>query len=71
MRRRILILVHPATVRAEVARWAIDSLTKIWSQQGLQVGYVLGTAKAHPADVLIVHVDLSVVPERYLDFARS
>jgi hypothetical protein len=66
-----MILVHPATTAAEVQRWAIDELGKIWVDEGLRVQYMAGLRSKQPADVLIVHVDMSVVPQQVLDFAAS
>jgi hypothetical protein len=71
MMGHIMILVHPATSAAEVSRWAIDELAKIWVNDGLKVQYMAGIRTRHPADVLIVHVDMSEVPQQVLDFAAS
>lgn len=71
MSQRVVILVHPATTPREVSRWAIDELGRVWTAGGLKVQYMAGIRPGVPADVLIVHVDLSVVPQEFLDFAAS
>lgn len=45
-------------------------LARIWHWQGIAVHHLHGTAKFVPADVAILHVDLSVVPDAYASFAR-
>jgi hypothetical protein len=66
-----MILVHPTTTPQEVARWAIDELARIWMSDGIKVQYMAGLPAGVRTDVLIVHVDLSVVPQAFLDFAAS
>lgn len=73
MQRKIVILVHPATIPQEVSRWAIHGLALVWQQSGIEVTYQRGVVDPPlpQADVLIVHIDLSVVPEPYLEFAAK
>jgi hypothetical protein len=49
---------------------AIRFLAELWREDGLEVVFLHGTQRFVPADVAIVHVDLSVVPDEYLEFAR-
>jgi hypothetical protein len=54
----------------DLRKYAIANLADIWRKSGLQVVMLFGTKKYVPADLAIVHVNLSVVPEDYLAFAR-
>jgi hypothetical protein len=50
--------------------YLIGHLAGCWREAGHAVTFLFGAGAVEPADVLIVHVDLSVVPEKYLEFAR-
>jgi hypothetical protein len=69
-RRRIAVLFHEGQEPARAVFYAIHHLAEIWRADGLDVVYLFGVEEFVPADVVIVHVDLSVVPDEYLDFAR-
>ncbi len=45
-------------------------MTPFWEAWGINVIHVYGTERFVPADAVLVHVDLSVVPEDYLEFAH-
>ena len=45
-------------------------LADFWRGDGIEVFDLAGTDKFVPADLLIVHVDRSIVPQAYADFAR-
>lgn len=68
MGKRIAILVHENQYRIRVD-YMIDTYAKFWREDGHEVLTVVGTKEWVPADLVIVHVDLSVVPQEYLDFA--
>ncbi|MFL6238634.1 MAG: hypothetical protein ACJ735_03940 [Actinomycetes bacterium] len=70
MAHRIAILWHERQLAATIADYAIAWYANTWRAAGLDVVHVFGVDTHVPADVAIVHVDLSVVPDRYLDFAR-
>lgn len=53
-----------------MGRYAINVFIDSWRAVGHSVAIVCGTDRHVPADVCIVHVDLSVVPAEYLAFAR-
>ena len=40
-----------------------------WREDGHTVIYLFGTRRLIPADLIFVHVNLSVVPDAYLEFA--
>lgn len=45
-------------------------IARRWHRDGIEVRHLYGTDGLAPADVAILHVDLSVVPDRYAAFAR-
>jgi len=70
MKKRIAILFHENEKDLE-RRYVITYFADIWREEGNEVIFLLGTKKFVPADLIIVHVDLSVVPDDYLEFARK
>jgi len=68
--RTIGILLHEKNRKRHLSDYAITFLAEFWRQDGHCVHYLFGTRKFVPADLLLVHVDLSVVPDEYLEFAR-
>jgi hypothetical protein len=50
--------------------YLIHHYAEFWREDGHEVIFLFGVAQFVPADVVIVHVDLSVVPDEYLEFAR-
>ena len=63
----IAILFHQRTRNPE--GYKVHYLTEFWRAAGHQVVYLFGTRRFIPADILLIHVDLSVVPPNYLHFA--
>ena len=45
-------------------------LAECWKEAGIEIVMLHGTEHFVPADALILHVDMTVIPETYLDFAR-
>ena len=70
MKNTIAILFHQNLRRFLVKRYLIYHMAEYWRTQGREVTFLFGTSRFVPADVCIVHVDLSVVPEHYLEFAK-
>jgi hypothetical protein len=66
---RIAVLHHRKTTQPMLSQWAISELSRVWEEDGVEVLHIAGTTETPEADVLIVHVDLSVVPDEYLSFA--
>lgn len=66
---RIAILMHERDSRHVVGRYIITLMAEHWRDDGHEVVFLFGTDTFLPADVVIVHVDLSVVPDSYLEFA--
>ena len=50
-------------------RYYIHHLAECWRKAGHEIVYLKGTRRFVPADLLLVHVNLSVVPAAYLRFA--
>jgi hypothetical protein len=67
----IAILCHEAARSGYQGRFVIHDLADIWREWGFEVRFMYGTSDAIPADILFVHVDLSVVPEEYIEFAST
>lgn len=67
--KTIAILFHEAQAAAEIHNYLITYYAKIWQSCGARIVLLLGIGKFVPADLIVVHVDLSVVPEEYLTFA--
>lgn len=53
----------------DLSGYSITRLAHHWELDGHEVLPMFGTQEFVPADLVIVHVDLSVVPEDYLAFA--
>jgi hypothetical protein len=49
---------------------AITHLAEFWRADGIEVEFLAGVDRFVPADLAIVHVNLSVVPKKYLAFAH-
>ncbi len=69
MKRKIAILYHEKQ-RGRELNYIIDCYAEYWREDGHEVIPIFGVTQFVPADLIIVHVDLSVVPEEYLNFAR-
>lgn len=66
---KIAILLHESDRGRDLSRYHVFQLAPHWQRDGHEVVPVFGTARFVPADVALLHIDLSVVPERYRDFA--
>ena len=69
-RKRIAILFHERQREQRLPLYAIHYLSEFWRADGLEVVHLFGVEELVPADVVVVHVDTSVVPDEYLEFAR-
>ena len=67
--RRIAVLLHESDRHYDTKRYVIGHLARFWREDGHEVVLLYGTDEYVPADILVVHVDLSVVPKPYLRFA--
>lgn len=70
MKRSIAVIFHE-NERETTQKYVITKLVDFWKQEGIDVTFSFGTKKVVPADLAILHVNLSVVPEEYLEYARQ
>jgi hypothetical protein len=69
--KRLAVLFHERETPDSVRSYVITEMARYWREDGHEVLNLFGTSKFIPADLVVVHVDLSVVPDRYLEFARQ
>lgn len=69
--KRIAVLFHEGDRNTPLSGYIVDHLARFWREDGHEVEYVFGTSTYVPADIVLVHVNLSVVPTEYLEFARA
>jgi hypothetical protein len=69
-RRRIAILMHERDNDRIARRYVVSLLAEHWREDGHEVVFLYGTGRSVAADLVLVHVDLSVVPDSYLAFAN-
>jgi hypothetical protein len=67
--RHIAVLFHEGDRYRNPAEYIVHHLAGFWREDGHTVSYLYGTRRFQPADLVLVHVNLSVVPSEYLDFA--
>jgi hypothetical protein len=67
--KRIAVLFDSLDEGADLSGYIVHHLAACWRDDGHEVVYLFGTRRFAPADLVLVHVDLSVVPEEYLAFA--
>lgn len=67
--RAIAVLFHENETPVSVQGYAVTRLADFWREVGHKVFYLFGTSKFIPADLVLVHVNLSVVPDDYIEFA--
>lgn len=67
--RHIAVLFHERDRHRKPSTYLVDHLAEYWREDGHAVSYLFGTKRFVPADIVLVHVNLSVVPVAYLDFA--
>jgi hypothetical protein len=69
--KKIAVLFHKKNSRSNVKNYVVHSLAQYWRADGHQVDYIFGIKNFRSADLILVHIDLSVVPDEYLDFAHQ
>ncbi len=63
------MLFHERDRYRDPSTYIVHHLAGFWREDGHEVSYVFGTRRLVPADIVLVHVNLSVVPAAYLEFA--
>lgn len=66
---RVVVLFHARERGVNPAGYLVHHFAQLWREDGVEVVYLYGTERFVPADLVLVHVALSVVPEPYLEFA--
>ncbi|MGV8838776.1 MAG: hypothetical protein ACWA6X_00580 [Bauldia sp.] len=67
---RIVVIHHRREEPRDGSGHLIGDFCALWSADGHEIVHVRGPDRFVPADIAIVHVDLSVVPAAYLALAR-
>jgi hypothetical protein len=68
---KIAILFHQSVSEERLLNYLISALANIWREDGHEVIFIFGVSTYVPADIIIVHIDLSVVPDEYFEFAKQ
>ena len=68
--KKLLFLTHQHSVDICSVNFFWRYCTQFWEQQGYQIAIAQGIREVIPADILFVHVDLTVVPDDYLAYTR-
>jgi len=69
--KRIVVLFHKGDRQSDLSGYIVDHMARCWREDGHAVTYLFGTRPFVPADLLFIHVNLSVVPDEYLEFASQ
>lgn len=68
--KRIAVLLYEKDNHQTLKQHLICLLAEQWRQDGHEVIFLFGIDEFVPADLLFVHIDLSIVPDSYLEFAK-
>lgn len=71
MNYKIAILFHESDRVNDTKHYAISALADTWRRDGHIVIYLFGIRNFVPADLVLVHIDLSVVPDEYITFSEQ
>jgi hypothetical protein len=69
-KKRILVLLHENEKKEGVGS-AVGSLIPYWKKAGYKVIIQRGISCFTPADLLFVHIDLSLIPDDYQEFIKQ
>ena len=69
LNKKIAIIFHEND-KGRAQHYAIKYLAEIWQERGINTIFVFGTKRFVPADLAILHVNLSVVPDEYIEFSQ-
>lgn len=70
MTKSIALIFHEHEQKRSLPSFAIWHLAEIWQKAGIKVIALFGVRKHIPADLAILHVDLTVVPQEYAELAH-
>ncbi len=66
---KIGVLFHESEKTA--SGYMVEHLAEFWREDGHTVEFLFGPRSAARFDIMLVHVDLSVVPQKYIDYAST
>ncbi len=67
--RSVAIIHHPMTRKREIPNYLISILAERWKDEGVEVVHLRGATGPVEADAAVLHVDLSVVPRKFVKTA--
>ena len=67
----ILVLFHESCRRRQTKKYAVSEFLPLWERMGYRVVVQRGIRRRPRAELLFVHVDLTVIPEDYREFIAS
>jgi hypothetical protein len=70
MAKSIALIFHKNERKRSLPNFAIWHLAESWRKENLKVILLFGIKKYVAADIALLHVDLTEVPEEYMDFAQ-
>jgi hypothetical protein len=70
VKKRIALIFHEHERKSSLPRFAIWHLAQAWREENIEVFLLFGVQKYVAADIALLHVDLTEVPDEYLDFAH-
>lgn len=68
---KIAVIQHENDFEGESNTYFIEMIARCWREAGHQVIFVNGIQKKIRADLAILHVNLSVVPQEYVEYANQ
>ena len=69
-RIHIAVLMHEHDRYFDLSNYLVYYFAEIWREQGHSVVFVFGTEDYVPADIALLHIDLSIVPTDYTIFSQ-
>lgn len=69
MTKSIAVIFHQKERKGDIPQFAIWHLAEIWKKEGIRVHFLFGANDYVPADLAILHVDLTTVPQEYSELA--
>lgn len=70
-KKHIVILLHESVTSKKMETYSISRYIEYWEREGHIITVLCGTKKFIPADILFMHVDLTVIPKEYFEFAKQ
>lgn len=67
---RIAVIHHEADGLGRIGRTLLSDFCAVFAERGHAVAHLRGTARFAPADLALLHVNLSVVPDAYVALGR-